>query len=336
MGTRAEPGAKWHTLTGEVLRPGDTGYDEARRIHNGLIDRRPNMIVRCHEAADVVTAVRFAAAGGLEVSVRGGGHGVAGRALVDGGLALDLSPMKRIKVDPAARTAVVQPGVTWAELNAATQQHGLATTGGVVSTTGVAGLTLGGGWGWLAGSLGLTIDNLLGVDVVTADGRLITASETAYADLFWGLRGGGGSFGVVVEFRFRLHPVGPTIAGGLLAYPLDRGTEVLRLHREITAAAPDELSVSAGLISAPDGSKLAAIVGCYAGPVEDGLRAFAPLHDLGAPVIDAMGPIEYSAMCGLLDSSFPKGALNYWKSRFSDALPGDAGTASHAGSSNSG
>ncbi len=308
-------------LTGEVLRPGDADYDEARRIHNGLIDRRPKLIVRCRMTEDVVTAIRFARARGLEVSVRGGGHGVAGRALADGGLALDMSRMKRIDVDPTARTAVVQPGVNWAELNVATQQHGLATTGGVVSTTGVAGLTLGGGWGWLAGVHGLTIDNLLGAEVVTADGRVLTANVTEHADLFWGLRGGGGSFGVVVDFRFRLHPVGPTIAGGLVAYPLDRATEVLRLHRALTASSPDELSVSAGLISAHDGSRLAAIVGCYAGPLEDGLRALAPVRELGAPVIDAMGPIAYADMCALLDASFPKGALNYWKSRFVDALP---------------
>ena len=312
------------TFAGSILRPGDEGYDEARRIHNGLVDRRPAVIVRCATADDVIAAVRFARERGLEVAVRAGGHGVAGRATTEGGVMIDLSPMKRVVVDAGARTATVEPGVTWSELDVATQRHGLATTGGVVSTTGVAGLTLGGGWGWLAGAHGLAVDSLLAARVVTADGRLVTASADEHPDLFWGLRGGGGSLGVVVSFRFRLHPVGSMVVGGLVAHPLERARELLRFHRELTASAPDELTVSAGLLSAPDGTKLAAMVGCHCGGVDEGERALQPVREFGAPVMSSIGPIEYTAMNALLDASFPKGALNYWKSRFVDALSDEA------------
>lgn len=314
-------------FAGEILRPDDAGYDEARRIHNGLIDRRPALIARCATTADVVEAVRFARASGLSIAVRGGGHGVAGLAVIDGSLMIDLSPMRRIDVDAEARTATVQGGALWSELDAATQRHGLATTGGVVSSTGVAGLTLGGGWGWLAGKHGLSIDNLLAVDVVTADGRVLTASADEHADLFWAARGGGGGFGfgaAVVSFRFRLHPVGPTIVGGLVAHPLAQARALLRLHREVTASAPDELSVSAALLSAPDGTKLAALAGCYVGDVDAGHDAMRPLREFGTPVMSALGPLAYPAMNALLDASFPKGALNYWKSRFLDVLEDDA------------
>ena len=312
------------TVAGSILRPGDDGYEEARRIHNGLVDRRPAVIVRCVTADDVIAAVRFARQRGLAVAVRAGGHGVAGRATTEGGVMIDLSPMKHVDVDAAERTAPVQPGVTWSELDAATQRHGLATTGGVVSSTGVAGLTLGGGWGWLAGAHGLSVDNLLAVQVVAADGRLLTASAAEHPELFWALRGGGGGLGIVVSFRFRLHPVGPTVVGGLVAHPLERAREVLRFHRELTASAPDALTVSAGLLSAPDGTRLAAMVGCHCGGVDEGERALRPVREFGAPVMSAIGPIAYTAMNALLDASFPKGALNYWKSRFVDALSDEA------------
>jgi FAD/FMN-containing dehydrogenase len=311
-------------IRGEVLRPGDAGYEEARRVHNGLIDRRPVLIVRCASVSDVVSALRMARERGLQVAVRGGGHGVAGRATVDGGVMIDLSPMRQIDVDPRAQMATVQPGVTWAELDAATQRHGLATTGGVVSSTGVAGLTLGGGWGWLAGVHGLSADNLVGADLVTADGRVLTTTADEHPDLFWGLRGGGGNFGVVVSFRFRLHAVGPAIVGGLVAHPLDKASELLRFHRDLTSSAPDELTISAGLLSAPDGTKLAAMVGCYCGDVGAGERAMRPIRAFGNPVMSTIGPIDYCSMNRLLDDNFPKGALNYWKSRFVDPLPNDA------------
>jgi FAD/FMN-containing dehydrogenase len=312
------------SFSGQLLRPGDAAYDEARRIHNGLIDRRPALIAQCVGVDDVVAAVRFAREHGVEVAVRGGGHGVAGRATADGGLMIDLSPMKRVNVDAAARTATVEGGATWAGFDAAAQRHGLATTGGVVSSTGVAGLTLGGGWGWLAGVQGLSADNLLAVEVVTADGRVLTASPDEHADLFWALRGGGGNFGVAASFRFRLHPVGPSIAGGLVAHPLERARELLRFHRDLTSRAADALTVSAALISAPDGTKLAAMVGCYCGGTEDGEAALRPVREFGAPVMSAIGPIEYTAMNALLDANFPKGALNYWKSRFVDVMSDEA------------
>jgi FAD/FMN-containing dehydrogenase len=237
---------------------------------------------------------------------------------------IDLSPMRRVDVDTRTRTATVQPGVTWAELDAVTQRHGLATTGGVVSSTGVAGLTLGGGWGWLAGVHGLSVDNLVGADVVTADGRVLTATADSYPDLFWALRGGGGNFGVVVSFRFRLHEVGPTVIGGLVAHPLKKAPELLQFHRDLTASAPDELTISAGLLSAPDGTKLAAMVGCHCGDVDAGERALRPIREFGSPIMSTIGPIDYGAMNRLLDASFPMGARNYWKSRFVDPLPDDA------------
>jgi FAD/FMN-containing dehydrogenase len=307
-----------------VLRPGDAGYDAARRVRNGLIDRRPALVARCAAVDHVVTAVRIARDRGLEIAVRAGGHGVAGRATTDGGVMIDVSPMRRVEIDAGSRTATARPGATWAELDAAAQAHGLATTGGVVSSTGVAGLTLGGGWGWLAGVHGLSVDNLLAADVVLADGRVVTASPGEHPDLFWALRGGGGECGVVVALRFRLHAVGPTLVGGLVAHPLDRARDLLRFHRELTASAPDALTVSAGLISAPDGTKLAALVGCFVGGLEEGERAMRAVREFGTPVLSNVGPLPYTAMNSLLDASFPAGALNYWKSSFVDALSDDA------------
>ena len=232
---------------GDLVRPGETGYEEARRVFNGLIDKHPALIARCRGEADIVDAVDFAREAGLEVSIRGGGHNVAGRAVTDGGVMIDLSPMKGIYVDPDARTVRAQPGVTWGELNRETQLHGLAVTGGVISTTGIAGLTLGGGLGWLMSMYGLATDNLVSARVVTADGRTLTASETENDDLFWGLRGGGGNFGVVSSFEYRLHEVGPTIIGGLVAHPFDAARDFLRFYRDFTANAPDELMTFAGV-----------------------------------------------------------------------------------------
>jgi len=276
--------------------------------------------------ADVVDAVNLARKLSLEVAVRGGGHNVAGRATVDGGLMIDLAPMKGIHVDPDAHTARAQGGVTWAELNRETQLHGLAVTGGVVSTTGIAGLTLGGGLGWLMGKYGLVLDNLRSVELVTADGQVLRTSKDEQADLFWAVRGGGGNFGVATSFEYQLHPVGPTITGGLVAHPFDRARDVLRFFRDCTASLPDELTVWAGLIHAPDGSgaKLAAMLACHCGSLAAGETAMRPLKQFGSPVMDAIGPMPYCQLNGILDAAYPRGALNYWKSSFLAQLSDDA------------
>ncbi|HYZ34014.1 MAG TPA: FAD-binding oxidoreductase [Crenalkalicoccus sp.] len=314
------------SFTGQLLRPADPGYDEARRVHNGLIDKRPALIARCLGAADVVDALKLARDHGLEVAVRGGGHNVAGRATTEGGLMVDLSLMRGTHVDPRARTARAQGGATWSGFNRETQLHGLATTGGVVSSTGVAGLTLGGGLGWLMGRHGLALDNLLSAEVVLADGRVVVASEGEHPDLFWALRGGGGNFGVVTSFDYRLHPVGPIVTGGLIAYPFGAAFDVLRHFRDITASLPDELMVFAGLIHAADGSgeKLAALVLCHCGTAAAGEAAVVPIKRFGAPALDAVGPMPYAQLNAMLDGAYPRGALNYWKSSFLSELSDDA------------
>jgi FAD/FMN-containing dehydrogenase len=312
-------------LRGTVLVPGDDQYDEVRRIHNGMFVCRPAVIVRCLETADVVDAVRFVRAHDLEVAVRGGGHSVAGKSVCDGGLMLDLSPMKAIHIDPERRTVRAQAGVTWAEFNRETQRFGLATTGGVVSTTGIAGLTLGGGLGWLMGKHGLAADNLISAEVVTAAGDRVHASANENPDLFWGLRGGGGNFGVVTWFEYRLHPVGQ-VTSGLVAHPVERARDVLQLFREVSAGAPDELTLHGGLLHAPDGSgvPLAAIIACHCGPLADGEAATRPLRRFGAPIADTMGPASYvDTNTTIYDPGFPRGARNYWKSSFLAEL-GDA------------
>jgi FAD/FMN-containing dehydrogenase len=306
------------TFSGQLLQPGEAGYDEARRVHNGLVDKRPTLIACCRGVADVVDAVKLGRDLGLEVAVRGGGHNVAGRATVDSGLMIDLAPMKGVHVDPSRKTVRAQGGVTWAELNRETQLHGLAVTGGVVSTTGIAGLTLGGGLGWLMSKYGLALDNLLSVDLVLADGRTVTASNEDNADLFWAVRGGGGNFGIASSFEYQLHPVGPTITGGVVAYPITRAREALRFFRDYTASLPDELAVVAALLHAPDGSgaKLAAMVTCHCGPLASGEQAMRPLKAFGPPVLDVLGPMPYCQLNAMLDDGYPKGALNHWKSSF--------------------
>ena len=314
------------TFTGQLLQPNDPGYDEARRVHNGLIDKRPALIARCRGVADVVDAVKLGHDLGLEVAVRGGGHNVAGRATVDNGLMIDLATMKGIHVDSSRKTVRAQGGVTWAELNRETQLHGLAVTGGVVSTTGIAGLTLGGGIGWLMSKYGLALDNLVSVDLVLADGRVVTASNNDNADLFWAVRGGGGNFGVATSFEYGLHPVGPTITGGIVAHPIDHARDALRFFRDCTASLPDELTVVAGLIHAPDGSgsKLAGMVACHCGSLDAGEAAMRPLKGFGSPVLDALAPMPYCQLNGMLDAGYPKGAFNYWKSSFLAQLSNDA------------
>jgi hypothetical protein len=303
------------SLQGELLRPGETGYDDARKVWNGMIDRRPALIATCRGVVDVINAVNFARTRELLVAVRGGGHNVAGNAVGNGGLMIDLSMMRSIRVDPVQRTARTEPGTTWGEFDRATQAFGLATPGGQISTTGVAGLTLGGGWGHLSRRHGLVSDNLISADVVTADGNFLTASATQHADLFWGLRGGGGNFGVVTSLEYRLHPVGP-VFGGIVAYPLAKGKEVLGLFRDLTLEAPDELASDIVLITMPDGTPVVGVVACYNGPVEAGERLLKPLRSFGLPLMDAIGPMPYMTAQKLVDEFYPKGLQDYWKSSF--------------------
>jgi FAD/FMN-containing dehydrogenase len=313
-------------FSGAILRPGENGYEEARHGFNGLIDKHPALIARCLGEADIADAIAFAREAGLEIAVRGGGHSVAGRGVTEGGVMIDLSQMKGVYVDPSNRTARVQPGVSWGELNRETQLHGLAVTGGLISTTGIAGLTLGGGLGWLMSKLGLATDNLLSAQVVTADGRMVTASEQENADLFWGLRGAGGNFGVVSSFEYRLHPVGPTVAGGLVAHPFDAAGDVLRFYRDFTADAPDELMTFGGVGHAPDGSgaKIALVVACHVGAPEQAEEDLRPLREFGSPIMVELGPLPYTVMNSLLDAAYPTGSLNYWKSAFLSELSDEA------------
>ncbi|PKB80182.1 MAG: hypothetical protein BZY88_09480 [SAR202 cluster bacterium Io17-Chloro-G9] len=313
-------------FAGPLLQPGAEGYEAARRVHNGMIDKRPGLIAQCSGVADIQQAINFARGNSLEISIKGGGHNVAGRAVCDGGLTIDLSLMKGVLVDPKGRTVRAQGGVTWGEFNRETQVYGLATTGGVVSTTGIAGLTLGGGLGWLMGKYGLAVDNLLSVQVVTADGEILHASQNENSDLFWALRGGGGNFGVAASFEYQLHQVGPTITGGLVVHAFDKAGDVLRFYRDFTAALPDELSVFAGLLHAPDGSgnKIAAMLMCHCGTNEEASAAVQPAKEFGSPLMDVVGPMPYSDMNTLFDAGFPKGALNYWKSGFLRELSDDA------------
>jgi FAD/FMN-containing dehydrogenase len=315
-----------NTFTGQLLKPADLGYEDARKVHNGLIDKRPALIARCRGVADVADAVNLTRKLGLEVAVRGGGHNVAGRATIDGGLMIDLSPMKGIHVDVKSQTARAQGGVTWAELNRETQLHGLAVTGGIVSSTGIAGLTLGGGLGWLMGKHGLALDNLRSVELVTAEGKTLRASKDEEPDLFWAVRGGGGNFGVATSLEYQLHLVGPIVTGGLIAHPFDRSRDLLKFFRESTASLPDEHTVAGGLIHAPDGSgtKLAAMVTCHCGSLAAGEKAMRPLKQFGSPAMDGLGPMPYCQLNSMLDAAYPKGALNYWKSSFLTQLSDEA------------
>ena len=301
------------SFAGQLLQPLDLAYEDARKVHNGLVDKRPAVIARCLGLADVVDAVKLARTTGLEVAVRGGGHNVAGRATIDDGLMIDLSLMRGIHVDPGARTARAQGGVLWKEFNRDTQVHGLATTGGVVGTTGIAGLTLGGGLGWLMPKYGLALDNLRSAEMVMADGRVLNASRDETPDLFWAIRGGGGNFGIAASLEYTLHAVGPIITGGLVAHPLQRGVEVLKFFRDQCSSLPDDMMMVAGLLTAPDGSgaKLVGLLAGHCGSQMDGEAAVKPLKAFGPPVMDAMGPIPYCALNGLLDASLPRGAFNY-------------------------
>ena len=311
------------SLRGPLLGPGEAGYDEARKVWNGSIDKRPALIARCAGASDVMHCVHFARENNLLVAVRGGGHNIGGNAVCDDGLMIDLSRMKGLRVDPTHRTARAEPGLTWGEFDRETQAFGLATTGGQISTTGIAGLTLGGGWGHLARQYGLSSDNLLSVDLVSASGQLLTASATENADLFWGVRGGGGNFGIATSFDYRLHEVGPVL-GGIVAYPLDKAKEVLRLYREFTIASPDQTASGIVLISLPDGTPLVGIVVCHSGAIADGERLVKPLRAFGPLLIDQIGPIPYTAAQQLIDAFYPFGLQNYWKSSFLRTISDEA------------
>jgi len=311
-------------LRGALCTPGEPGYEEARTLWNAMIDRHPGAVVRAAGAADVIAAVRFARERGLSLAVRGGGHNIAGNAACEGGLRIDLSKMKSVRVDPVRRTARVEPGVTIGELDREAQAFGLATPLGINSTTGVAGLTLGGGFGWLSRKLGLTVDNLLSADVVTADGQLVHASEEENRDLFWAVRGGGGNFGVVTSFEYRLHPVGPVVVSGLVIHPFANARELLSSYRQLVAGAPDELTCWVVLRKAPPlpflppevhGTEVLVFAACYAGEVEEGLKAVAPLRALGKPLADVIGPTPFVAWQAAFDPLLTPGARNYWKSQ---------------------
>ena len=309
-------------VTGSVLAPDHAGYDAARAVHNGLVDRKPALIVRAGSAQDVIAALSFARSGGFEVSVRGGGHNVAGRAVADGGVMIDLAEMKSITIDPERAIASAQGGVTWNELNEAAAGYGFAVTGGAISTTGIAGLTLGGGLGWLMGKYGLACDNLMAVELVTAAGDVLQVDAESHPDLLWALRGGGGNFGVATSFTYRLHPLS-TVTGGLIAHPVDAGPDLLRFYRDAVADASDDLAVFAALVHVPDGSgvKLAALVVCHAGQPDTATQELAPFLSFGSPLMTQVGPMPYPQMNTMLDAGYPKGCLNYWLSSFTQGLP---------------
>ena len=309
--------------TGKVLEQGDVEYEDARKIWNGMIDRRPALIVQCKVANDVIEAVKFANANKLIISVRGGGHNITGNAVCDNGVMIDLSLMKKVKVDPQALTATAETGATWADFDVATQAFGLATTGGVVSTTGIAGLTLGGGVGWLVGRFGLTCDNLLNAEVVTAKGELVVANDVENHDLFWGLKGGGGNFGIVTSMTYRLHPIS-TVLGGMILHPIDSAKEVIQFYREFIKTIPDELTLYAALIHTPDGIPVCGYVGCYSGDLQEGQKVMKPLREFGTPIADLMQEQPYSQVQTMLEGPFPKGNRYYWKSGFLESLSDDA------------
>lgn len=317
---------------GEIVFPGDADYDEARSVWNGMIDRRPAVIARCTCTADVVAAVDAARESGLTVSVRGGGHSVSGHGTCDDGIVIDLSPMKDVLVDAEAQTARAEGGLTWGEFDAATQERGLAVTGGRFSTTGIGGLTLGSGSGWLERKCGLSADNLLAAEVVLADGRVVRASAEENPDLFWGLRGGGGNFGIVTSFLYRLHRVGPIIYGGMLLSAPDRADDILRCFRDLMDGAPDDLGGAVAFICAPPepfvpeearGKPVVAVVLCWTGDHDEGERAVAPLREAAQPVADLVGPMPYAALQSMLDASGPKGIHAYMKAEFIEDLNDD-------------
>jgi FAD/FMN-containing dehydrogenase len=321
------------TFGGEVVRPGDARYDELRKVFNGMIDRRPALIARCRDVADVQAAVNYACANDLAIAVYAGGHGVTGHAVCDGGIVIDLRDMNQVTVDAGARTARIGGGADWGTVDAATQAHGLAVTGGRHPTTGVAGLALGSGSGWIERKFGLTCDNLLSCQVVLASGEVVTASEDERADLFFGLRGGSGNFGIVTEFEFQLHPLGPIVFGGMLMHPAERGAEVLKFFRDFISDAPDEVGGGVAFVSAPHeefvpepvrGQPVVGVIVCYAGDPDEGAEVMRPLVEFGPPAMAMVGPIPYAdAVQKLIEPGNPHGLRNYWQATFAE-LPDEA------------
>ena len=316
----SEATKEWSTrpipdFKGDLLLPVHDGYHQARQVWNAMIDREPGAIAQCRTVADVVAAIRFARAEGLHISVRGGGHSVAGMAVCQDGLMIDLSQMKQITVDPEARELTAQPGVLWAELDVAAEAHGLATTGGQISHTGIAGLTLGGGLGYLMGKFGTVCDNLLSVEVVTAAGELVVASEQQNPELFWAMRGAGSNFGVVTQFRYRLHPL-PGVVAGMLLHPRDRAESLFEFYREFLLNTPDELTTTFLFLNGPDGSALVGVIVVYAGPPDEAEVVLRPLRSFGPPIVDLIQPMPYSAAQKMVDTAAPAGNRYYWKSNF--------------------
>jgi FAD/FMN-containing dehydrogenase len=320
------------TFLGELLLPGDSVYEECRKVFNAMHDKRPGLIARCTCTADVVAAVNFARQNRLLVAVRCGGHSVAGLSICDGGILIDLAGLKQIEVDPQARTAVAGGGVLWGEFDAATQRHALHTPGGRVTTTGVGGFTTGGGYGWTSSKYGLTCDNLISAEVVLADGRVVTASEQENQDLFWGIRGGGGNFGIVTEFKYRLHPLGPIVLAGLAIWPIESAPQVMRSWRDYVDGAPDELSTACAILTAPPeefvpghlrGQVVLAVVAMYVGDPEQGASVIQPLKDLG-PAVDLIQPMPYTAFQAIIDPMAPKGFRSYWRGEYLKGLHDEA------------
>ncbi len=304
---------------GPLVDPEHADFERARRVWNGMIDRRPALIARCTSATDVQAALAYARSEGLAVAVRGGGHSAAGLATCDGGVVIDLGMMNQVEVDPEARTARAGGGTTWNQFDAATQAHGLATTGGAISTTGIGGLTLGGGIGWLMRKHGLACDNLLSAEVVTADGAIVTASADENTELFWGLRGGGGNFGVVTSFTFRLHPL-TDVTGGLIVHPADRARDLLHFYRQTTEGAPDDLTLFAGLMTSPDGAPISALVACHQGDADTAEHDLQEVRAFGPPLADMVQRMPYTAHQSMLDEGFPSGLQVYWKAHFLTGL----------------
>ena len=303
-------------VRGELVLPDDTGYPQARKVWNGMVDKRPAAVIYCAGAGDAIAAVQFARSENLLVSVRAGGHNVAGSSVCDGGLVIDVSRMKHIEVDPARRIARAEAGLNLGEFDTATQAHGLATTMGVNADTGIAGLTLGGGFGKLGRKHGLTCDNLVAADIVTADGRLLRASATENADLFWGIRGGGGNFGIVTTFEYRLHPVGPLLLAGSVLYRYEHARAAMEFYAAFSSKAPDELSLDAALVTAPSGERFFNVSACYVGPIAEGERVIKPLREYGTPAEDRIAPIPYVQLQSAGDANFPRGRRYYWKAQF--------------------
>ncbi len=309
-------------MHGDLIDAKHAGYVDACALWNGMIAKRPALIARCANTEDVVRSVKFAREQGLALSVRGGGHSVAGNALVDDGLVVDLSGMRDVSVDPEQRVAHAGGGATWGDFDTATHAHGLATTGGQISSTGIAGLTLGGGFGWLMRSYGMACDNLIGAEVVTADGSVLNVNDSENADLLWGLRGGGGNFGVVTRFDFRLHPV-HTVLGGMIVHPIERAPESLRFLRDFNRTAPDDLAVFAALMTTPEGDRVNAFILCYSGDLDEGQEVIKPLLEWGEPVMTQVGPMPYTQMQTLMDEAMPPGLQIYWRGEFIKTLTDD-------------